>query len=77
MNDLTKLANIAEIVSALIVIGGLIFAVLHMRQEQDCPELFEWFQWLAERLEQDPSTNDDPAYISHKSWIPSNMTNDI
>lgn len=177
MNDLTKLANIAEIVGALIVVGGLIFAVLQMRQtrqqrrelaaielfrffgnpqfataykqvlrmsdgltaadiendateldeaamlisttmesigvmtfqrivpfvvvnnligssvpelwrklvpwismlreEQDSPALFEWFQWLAERIEQDPSIREDPAYIAHKSWIPSNMTNQI
>ena len=177
MNDLTKLANIAEIVGALIVVGGLIFAVLQMRQtrqqrrelaaielfrfignprfataykqvlrmpndlsatdiendvsdldeaamlisttmesigvmifqrivpfvvvknlmgssvpelwrklapwismlrqEQDSPGLFEWFQWLAERIEQGPLINDDPAYIAHKSWIPSNMTNEI
>jgi len=177
MNDLTKLANIAEIVGALIVVGGLIFAVLQMRQtrqqrrelaaielfrffgnpkfataykqvlrmadglsaadiendvaeldeaamlisttmesigvmtfqrivpfvvvknligssvpelwrklapwismlreEQDCPGLFEWFQWLTERIEQDPSTSDEPAYITHKSWIPSNLTSEI
>ena len=31
MTDLTKLANIAEIFGALIVVGGLIFAVLQMR----------------------------------------------
>lgn len=177
MNDLTKLANIAEIIGAIIVVGGLIFAVLQMRQtrqqrrelaaielfrffgnpqfataykqvlrmsdalsaadiendvaeleeaamlisttmesigvmtfqrivpfvvvknlmgssvpelwrklapwirmlrqEQNSPGLFEWFQWLVERIEQDPSLADDPAYIAHKSWIPSNMTNQI
>ncbi len=177
MNDLTKLANIAEIIGAIIVVGGLIFAVLQMRQtrqqrrelaaielfrffgnpqfaaaykqvlrmsnelsiaeiesdtnglgdaamlisttmesigvmtfqrivpfvvvknligssvpelwrklapwiknlreEQGCPELFEWFQWMAERIEQDPSSNDDPAYVAHKKWMPSNLTNDI
>ena len=32
MNDLSKLANIAEIFSALVVVGGIIFAVIQMRQ---------------------------------------------
>jgi len=32
MTDLTHLANIAEIFSAVIVIGGIIFAVIQMRQ---------------------------------------------
>lgn len=177
MNDLGKLANIAEIVGVIIVVGGLIFAVLQMRQtrqqrrelaaielfrffgnprfaaaynrilrlpegasaanidngkrnlaeaamlisttmesigvmtyqrivpfvvvknligtsgpelwrklrpwvealraEQKSSAQFEWFQWLAERIEQDPSAGDVPAYIAHKSWVPSNLTNDI
>ena len=32
MNDLSRLANIAEIFSALVVVGGIIFAVIQMRQ---------------------------------------------
>jgi hypothetical protein len=32
MNDLSNLANLAEIVGAVIVIGGVAFAVLQMRQ---------------------------------------------
>jgi hypothetical protein len=32
MSDLARLANIAEIIGAVIVIGGLFFAVLQMRQ---------------------------------------------
>jgi hypothetical protein len=32
MTDLAKLANIAEIMGAIIVIGGLFFAVMQMRQ---------------------------------------------
>ncbi len=177
MNDLGKLANIAEIVGAIIVIGGLMFAILQMRQtrqqrrelaaielfrffgnpkftaaykrilrlpeglsaddvenskagleesamlisatlesigvmtfqrivpfvvvknligtsgpalwsklepwvtmlreEQKSPAMFEWFQWLAERLAQDLSADTEPAYVAHKGWIPSNMTNEI
>ncbi len=32
MSDLARLANIAEIIGAVIVVGGLFFAVLQMRQ---------------------------------------------
>lgn len=32
MTDLSRLANMAEIISAIIVVGGIIFAVLQMRQ---------------------------------------------
>jgi len=32
MTDLSRLANIAEILSAVIVVGGIIFAILQMRQ---------------------------------------------
>ena len=177
MNDLGKLANIAEIIGAIIVVGGLIFAVLQMRQtrqqrremaaielfrffgnpkfsaaykrilrlpeglsaediensekgledaamlicatmesigvmtyqrivpfaivrhligtscptlwrkispwvvmlreEQHAPTVFEWFQWLAERLENHDSLDDEPAYLAHKAWVPSNLTNQI
>jgi hypothetical protein len=49
MNDLTKLANIAEIIGVLIVIGGFIFALMQMRQikqqrrELAAIELFRFF----------------------------------
>ena len=32
MTDLSRLANMAEILSAIIVVGGIVFAVLQMRQ---------------------------------------------
>ncbi len=32
MTDLSRLANMAEILSAIIVVGGIIFAVIQMRQ---------------------------------------------
>jgi hypothetical protein len=34
MTDLSRLANMAEIFSAIVVIGGIIFAVIQMRQMQ-------------------------------------------
>lgn len=177
MNDLGKFANIAEIIGAIIVVGGLIFAVLQMRQtrqqrrelaaielfrffgnpkftaaykrilrlpdglsakdiekndtgledaamlisatlesigvmtyqrivpfvivrnligtsgpalwgklepwvtmlreEQRADTVFEWFQWLAERLEQEEHSDSEPAYTAHKSWLPSNITHEL
>jgi hypothetical protein len=177
MNDLASLANIAEILGAIIVVGGLIFAILQMRQtrqqrrelaaielfrffgnpqftaaykrilrlheglsaddiqgngseleeaamlisatmesigvmtfqrivpfvvvnnligtsgpalwrklspwiellrkEQEAESVFEWFQWLAERLEQHQSSDPAPAYTAHKGWLPSNITSEI
>lgn len=49
MNDLNHIANIAEIVGVIIVVGGLYFAVLQMRQikqqrrELAAIELFRFF----------------------------------
>ncbi|MGI9205645.1 MAG: hypothetical protein ACR2Q3_16640, partial [Woeseiaceae bacterium] len=49
MSELAKLANIAEIVGALIVIGGLFFALMQMRQirqqrrELAAIEMFRFF----------------------------------
>lgn len=177
MNDLSRLANIAEIVGALIVIGGLFFAILQMRQirqqrrefaaielfrfygnpafaeayqavllmpdgmsaedirlnkaelqhaamlisttmenigvmtyqrivpfqvvnrligasaillwrklenwaialreDINSPMAFEWFQWLAERLEEHQGDNLQAAYDAHKDWQPANLTQDI
>jgi len=49
MNDLSRLADMAEILGALVVIGGLIFAVMQMRnirqqrREMAAIELFRFF----------------------------------
>ena len=49
MTDLSRLANMAEIFSAVVVIGGIIFAVIQMRQtrqqrrERAAIELFRSF----------------------------------
>ena len=49
MDDLSRLANMAEILGALVVVGGLIFAVLQMRsirqqrREMAAIELFRFF----------------------------------
>lgn len=177
MNDLANIANVAEIIGAIIVVGGLIFAVLQMRQtrqqrremaaielfrffgnpkftaaykrvlrlpegisaddiqkndtgleesamlicatmesigvmtfqrivpfmvvhnlmgtsgpalwrklapwvdmlraEQEAPTMFEWFQWLADRLDSNNVPNEIPAYVAHESWMPANLTSKL
>ena len=38
------------------------------RVEQAHPLLFEWFQWLAERLEERGRPTEVPAYVRHRDW---------
>jgi hypothetical protein len=45
-----------------------------LRDEQESLTAFEWFQWLAERLEEFQEDDPGPAYLAHKSWIPSHKT---
>ena len=43
--------------------------VRDLREEQQQPELHEWFQWLAERLKQRTVTDQNsPAYLKHRDW---------
>ncbi len=48
-----------------------------LREELDSPEAFEWFQWLADRLEEYQSEIPRPAYEEFKSWAPRRLTHDI
>jgi uncharacterized membrane protein len=93
MTDFARLANLAEILSAIIVVGGIFFAVLQMRQtrqqrrelaaveelrvEIDDPGMFEWFQWLATKLEEFHDDPTRPAYVAHSDWKPLNRSNDL
>jgi len=39
------------------------------RQQQGWPRLYEWFQWLAERIEErETSAPREPAYVAFKNW---------
>jgi len=51
--------------------------VFDLREKLDSPEAFEWFQWLAEKLDECADDNEKPAYEAFKSWRPSNITSDI
>jgi len=43
----------------------------HARKEQSQEQILEWFQWLAERLEERSQGDTEPAFIKHKDWKPS------
>jgi hypothetical protein len=51
--------------------------VADLRVRIDCPEAFEWFQWLAEKLDECQEDSEMPAYEAYKSWKPSNLSSDI
>ena len=73
----------AEIFSAIVIVGGIIFAVIQMRQtrqqrgELDSPFAFEWFQWRAMTLGDLQNDSDLPAYEAHTEWQPSNLSSEI
>lgn len=48
-----------------------------LREELDSPAAFEWFQWLAERLDDYHTDDTEPAYEAHKSWIPAHLHQEI
>jgi hypothetical protein len=48
-----------------------------LREEQQSPAAFEWFQWLAERLDDYQTFDPEPAYVMHKSWMPAHKQHQI
>lgn len=48
-----------------------------LRTELDSPAAFEWFQWLAERLAEYDTDDTEPAYESHKAWLPAHIHQEI
>jgi len=48
-----------------------------LRKEQDSPAAFEWFQWLAERLEQYRSADFEPAYLAYRNWVPAHLRRQV
>jgi hypothetical protein len=50
--------------------------VTDLRVQIDNPAAFEWFQWLAEKLEEYDSITPLPAYEMYKDWKPIRLTNE-
>ena len=51
--------------------------VFELREDLGYPEAFEWFQWLAEKLEEYNDPISGPAYEAHKDWEPSSLSAEI
>lgn len=51
--------------------------VIDLREKIDSPEAFEWFQWLAEKLDECTDDKEKPAYEAFKSWKPNNISSEI
>lgn len=51
--------------------------VAEMRENLANPDAFEWFQWLAEKLEEHSEPYSRPAYESHKDWEPNSLSSEI
>jgi len=78
--DIGTLANLA---TAIAVVVGIVFGILELgqrREERDdrersrtgSPKSWEWFQWLAERLDErrGPLAAQKGAYQLHGHWQP-------
>ena len=63
--------------SVVILWRKLEYWVHGLREELDTPNAFEWFQWLAERLEQYTPDESKPAYEAFDAWAPSRLTYEI
>ncbi len=48
-----------------------------LREDLDNPDAFEWFQWLAEKLEEHKDPDSGPAYVDHKDWVPASISAEI
>lgn len=48
-----------------------------LRDELGDEAAFEWFQWLAERLEDYQPRDPHPAYEAHKDWMPAHLRHEL
>ena len=48
-----------------------------LRDELGDEAAFEWFQWLAERLEHYQPRDPHPAYEAHKDWMPAHLRHEL
>jgi hypothetical protein len=62
--------------SSVILFRKLQQWIRELRVELGNPAAFEWFEWLANKLEE-LEKDDEPAYVLHKSWKPKHSTHQI
>lgn len=63
--------------SAIILWKKLELWANDLREELDNPYAFEWFQWLAQKLEELQENGSLPAHEAHADWQPANLSNEI
>ncbi|MCH7853125.1 MAG: hypothetical protein IIB76_02210 [Proteobacteria bacterium] len=63
--------------STILLWSKLELWVTAMREDIGSPMAFEWFQWLAERLEQYQVENPQPAYEAFRDWAPARRPPDF
>lgn len=63
--------------SAVILWRKLEHWVSTLRTETGEPYAFEWFQWLAERLDENHLDDPRPAYEAHRNWVPARLTPEL
>lgn len=51
--------------------------VFELREDLGNPDAFEWFQWLADKLEEYREPGSGPAYESHTDWEPNSLSSEI
>ena len=45
-----------------------------VREETDNEYMFEWFQWLADRLDEFQEPDERPAYEAFRDWVPRHLS---
>ena len=51
--------------------------VTDLRRELGQDAAFEWFQWLAERLDHFNADGAEPAYEMYADWVPAHLRPDL
>lgn len=51
--------------------------VAELREDLGNPYAFEWFQWLAEKLDEHHDPDSGPAYAAHRDWVPTSLSSEI
>ena len=70
---IVPLAVVDELLGSAVVFLWLKLSswVEETRKEQSREPIYEWFQWLAERVQEQPGfDNSEGAYLKHQNWIP-------
>lgn len=60
--------------SAIVLWNKLRLWTHTVREETDNDFMFEWFQWLVDRLDEFDDTDERPAHEALTDWVPQNLS---